>query len=104
VKVTEVGREQLRGVQTRHLKGSVKDRSGIQVGVWLDGEDRTRRTRDTTPAPLLAVPGPTQAGLPPPPESIVTTTDYYDFGTKVDVQVPPDSDTTDFEDFASKSP
>ena len=32
------------------------------------------------------------------------TTDYDDFGTKVDVQVPPDSNTTDFEDFGAKSP
>src|SRR6266536_4674057 len=101
VNVTEVGREQLRGVDTRHLKGSVKDGFGIQVEVWLDDQDRTRRTRDTTPVP---VPASTQAGLPPAPVSFVTTTDYYDFGTKVDVQVPPDSDTTDFEDFGSKSP
>ncbi len=105
VNVAEVGREQLRGVDTRHLKGSVKGPFGIQVvEVWLDSEDRTRRIRTTTPAPVPAVPGPTQAGLPPPPASFVTTTDYYDFGTKVDVQVPPDSDATDFEDFGSKSP
>lgn len=105
VHVTEVGRERIRGVDTRHLKGSLQGPFGIWVvEVWLDGEDRTRRTRYTMAVSLPNVPGPTLAGLPPPPESMVTTTDYYDFGTKVDVQVPPDSDTTDLKDFASKSP
>ena len=73
----------------------------LVVEVWLDSEDRTRRIRTTTPAP---VPGSTQAGLPPAPESFVMTTDYDDFGTKVDVRVPSDSNTTDFEDFGAKSP
>jgi hypothetical protein len=102
VNVTEVGREQLRGAQTRHLKGEVKGAGGIPVvEVWLDGEERTRRIRTTTRVP---VPASTQAGLPPVPVSFVTTTDYYDFGTTVDVQVRRTATPPTSEDFDSKSP
>ena len=52
VNVAEVGREQLRGVDTRHLKGSVKGPFGIQVvEVWLDSEDVRAASEPPRPHP-----------------------------------------------------
>jgi hypothetical protein len=103
----EVGEEDVRGVATTHYEGSVdlekvaeqvpeearesyrtlmelSGQSEIPVEVWIDEEGLTRRIRyeqklaDGTTMDL--------------------TQEYFDFGTEVDVEPPPDSEVLDFTD------
>jgi hypothetical protein len=102
VRVVEIGREQVRGVDTRRYRGSItmpaiageQQSETVTTEIWIDGENRIRRTRDTFTFDWgQALTASTVAGQGRVPVLMVTTTEYYDFGVKVDVQVPPDSDT-----------
>jgi hypothetical protein len=106
----EVGEEDVRGVSTTHYEGTVdleqvaeqvpeearesyrrlmelSGESEVPVEVWIDEEGLARRIRyqqtlaDGTTMDL--------------------TQEYYDFGTEVDVEPPPDSEVLDLSDLMS---
>lgn len=103
--VEEVGEEQLRGAGTTHyrgtldvqealatLKGSAKQVAEATLGragkdelpfdAWIDDEGRLRKYVQELEVPA----GPTTGGQP---VQSTTTLELYDFGTEVDVEVPP---------------
>lgn len=115
--VEKVGEEEIRGVRTTHYRAVVDlareaarqgpeaqrayedlekqlGTSKLPVEVWLDDQQRVRRF-----ATDLTTPVPENPDAPDTPENAQMrtrmTVDYYDFGTAVDVQAPPPSQTMD---------
>lgn len=110
--VDDLGNQDVRGVDTTHYRAEVDlekalSRSGsiidpgafrqfiatlgtrtVEIDVWIDGDNRVRRIR--LPLPLPKVGTATGSG------QITMTMEYFDFGTPVDVAVPPDRDVVDF--------
>lgn len=112
--VEEVGEEEIRGEQTTHYRGTVTidavieqlerddaladpdrfremaEEMGLdEVGydVWIDDDGRARRMAQTVPAPPEAGGG-----------EIEIVLDLYDFGTDVDVEIPPAEATVDMSE------
>ncbi|MGE0305374.1 MAG: hypothetical protein AB7N61_25910 [Acidimicrobiia bacterium] len=103
--VTEVGTDTVRGVETTHYRttidiekvyrdqGAVVDEEQFQqlfeqfdslqlpLDVWVDDEGRVRKQ---------------EMVMPIDGSEMHMVIEYYDFGAKVDVAVPDDSDTVDF--------
>jgi hypothetical protein len=66
----EVGREQVRGVETTHYTGTL--RAGTAEGtmeLWVDADEVVRKRRQRDPG-------------------LTTVREYYDFGVDVDVELP----------------
>lgn len=110
--VTRLGREKVRGVDTRRYRGTIavpKVNSAITIEVWIDREGRVRRIRDRYNFTKLRfdlaelerlgqeVTGSTLANQATGDVWSVGTTEYYDFGVAVAIQLPPDSDVFDFD-------
>lgn len=117
--VEDVGEEQIRGVSTRHYRAAVdldkaaesvpegrredfaafSEDLGIEqlpIDVWVDSDGRARRlSYEINPAegaPFESPSGSSERVM----SSANLTIDLYDFGVKVDVAAPPDSEVTDF--------
>ena len=109
--VDELGHDDVRGVETTRYRaevdlekalsrsGSVTDREAfkrlvesvgtktVEVDVWIDGDNRIRRVRIPYRAPY-------KTGT----AGVTMTLEYFDFGAKVDVAPPPESDVVDYRD------
>ncbi len=106
----ELGKEDVRGVATTHYKGIIDprealdqlsgsqqeqlekqlDESGvgeIPAEAWIDGDGYLRRLTVS-----LAVAG----------HTIASTTELFDFGEDVDIQIPDDDEVTDFSKLTAK--
>jgi hypothetical protein len=101
--VEEVGHEKVRGDDTTHFRFVVDAAKAqpkaaellpeeqlerlrkVPVDLWLDGDDRPRRVRQTLDM------GATTGG------SITTTVETFDFGKDVTVEVPPADQVQDFD-------
>ena len=124
--VTTVGHDTIRGVATTHyrvtmspaavvaadqkrfekLSGALRDamqksidsiaklRTPIVADVWIDGHDMARRFEMHLPALSVATGSTTITA------SVSMRMDLYDFGTPVDVQVPPASEVQDMSGLA----
>ena len=108
--VEKVGTEQIGGVETTHYRFDVdlaassqqQGASGMaqqlrQLGVdtapfdlWLDDENRVRRTEVTMPIPGIAPTG----GEPDDEPSVSMRAEYSDFGAEVSVEAPPQDQVT----------
>jgi hypothetical protein len=101
--VEEVGHEDVRGVDTTHFHATIDatkvraPRSSvptatidamrrIPVDVWLDGKDRVRRYRQAIDLRAAGAPG-----------IITTTTEAFDFGKDVTIELPADADVEDID-------
>lgn len=100
--VEVVGDEDVRGDATTHYRAAVEpegvlaDELGegpVGVDVWLDGDGRVRRLAYTADLPPAAGGGTADVEL-----------EYFDFGTDVDVEPPPDADVTPAEDITEPGP
>lgn len=101
--VEELGHEDVRGVDTVHFHATI-DATKVQapktsvpaatmdalrrmpVDVWLDGQDRVRRFRQSLDLRSAGAPG-----------VITTTTEAFDFGKDVTIELPPDADVEDID-------
>ena len=117
--IEKVGEEDVRGVATTHYKATIDferypelvpadERAAARasmrqlikltgartapVEVWVDDDDLVRRLEQTT---KLTIPG---AG----PMSMVQQLELYDFGTKVDIDVPDPAEVADMTDLAGQ--
>jgi hypothetical protein len=110
--VTRLGRERVRGVDTRRYRGTIavpKVSSAISVEVWIDREGRVRRIRDRYNFTELRFDlaelgrlGQEVTGSTLPNQATgdvwsVGTTEYDDFGVPVAIQLPPEGDVFDFD-------
>ena len=113
--VEEVGTEEVRGAPTTHYRAEVDlDKAApedpqarrafekateslraekIPTEVWIDEEGRVRRYEMTMPVALPEGESPAAQGNP----TMTTTAEYYDFGTPVNVERPPEDQTVPFE-------
>ena len=113
--VEEVGTEEVRGAPTTHYRAEVDlDKSApedpearrafekatealrtekIPTEVWIDEEGRVRRYEMIMPMALPEGESPTGEGDP----TMTMTAEYYDFGTPVNVEPPPEDQTIPFE-------
>ena len=120
--IEEVGQEDVRGVATtRHrfsfdhdaAPGTSVDEAGplddhaLAGEAWIDDDGRLRRVTTSTSdgSPL----GQDDAGGTATEPSVTTTTEFFDFGTAVDVSPPPAEATVDaselaFSQFGGRSP
>lgn len=120
-----VGREDVRGVPTMHVRTHVDFRRASEVSyleqgwsreniervleseprkpglvdVWVDGEGLVRRVRTARTYEL-----PADERFPELPDgwgssTSVTTTEYFDFGVEVDIQAPPESEVIDGDEW-----
>lgn len=116
--VETVGEEKIRGVATTHYRATVDLRrypdlvsepdraaardaidgligrskaSRIPVDVWLDDDGRVRRLAQKL---ALEVPG--------GPSAVEQRFDFYDFGTRVRIEIPAASDVTDLTDLVDE--
>ncbi|QIN81316.1 hypothetical protein GBA63_00770 [Rubrobacter tropicus] len=95
-----------RGAEVREAQEEIIEQIGtskLPVEVWLDDQNRVRRY-----AMDVAVPVPENASAPGMPEGGKMRTsmvaEYYDFGTPVEVQAPPQEQTTDGSKMFSRQP
>jgi hypothetical protein len=109
--LTEVGSASVRGENTTHYRVQVDgarldrtfvsdgfdDRELIDMDVWVDGDDRLRRTRW-----VLEI---TWGGVPDIGGTYreTTTVEVWDYGVPVEVAAPPASDSCDFPAFFGRS-
>lgn len=107
---TEVGKEDVRGVETTHYKGTIDpeeaaanapaeqrgqlerllDESGVSelpAEAWIDGDGYLRRLTMSVPT----------AGA-----DLMMTVDLFDFGAEADIGIPSDDEVTDISDLAAK--
>ena len=113
--VKEVGTEEVRGAPTTHYRAEVElDKSApedpqarrafekatenlragkVPTEVWIDEKGRVRRYEMTIPVALPEGGSPAAGGDP----TMTTTAEYYDFGTPVNVEPPPEDQTIPFE-------
>lgn len=117
--VEEIGTEELRGVETRHLavtislaklvEESPEDiRDDMQalvdlytvetldIEVWLDDDDRVRKYVQTIDYDDLEIPGADLGELAG--QTVTATTEYYEFGVEADIVLPDPSTVVSFED------
>lgn len=119
--VETVGEEEVRGIDTTHYRASIsfdkiveqapadlrdrleptiellKEWAGsdeMPVEVWIDDEGRMVRQRQSFE----------YAAGPAAGTSMKMTMEMYDFGVDVDVDIPPDSQVTDFAELMKRSP
>lgn len=110
--VEVVGRDEVRGVLTTHLRATINlakaleqappeqravleaqmegldaSLSGIPVEVWIDGDDLARRMVLVTEAAVFA-PAAAAEG------SVTVTIEFFDYGEPVEIEIPPEQDTT----------
>jgi hypothetical protein len=112
----QVGEEEVRGVATTHYRGTIDlrrladedpalrktveqliDQTGVTrvpVEVWIDGENFVRRLRQSY-EDAWAASGVTM--------DMTTTTEFYDFGTEVNVEEPPDEDVADLAELLGQT-
>ncbi|CAN5664743.1 hypothetical protein BH24ACT14_BH24ACT14_03950 [soil metagenome] len=121
--VEEIGSDQVRGVATTHYRAVVnigevlaeappRDRDQLRHGlrmlgleqlpmdVWLDAEGLLRRqvtAIDLSQSEFFADPG-----RPAAAQELVTTVEFYDFGTEVDITPPPADQVTKLEDMLNR--
>ena len=85
--VENVGADEVRGVPTTRYAAEVndpRDDEAIQLDVWIDGDNRVRRLEVPLSVPYES--GRIQAML---------TTEFWDFGSEVDVGHPPETEVVD---------
>ena len=114
--VEELGTEEVRGAPTTRYRAEIDlDKAApqepearrtyekmteglraeeIPTEVWIDEEGRVRRYEMTMPVPLPEGTPPTGQDDP----TMTTTAEYYDFGTPIDVEPPPEDQTIPFEE------
>jgi hypothetical protein len=89
----KVGTAKVRGVETTKYRGSLK--GGDPIEVWIDGQERIRRTR------LLITED--KAGEGRATKSAITM-DYYDFGPVPEVKPPDPSEVISAEELVKAGP
>jgi hypothetical protein len=116
---TEVGTEQVRGVDTTHYKGTISvqealdsvpeaERSELEealgtlvpelvlpdipVDVWIDEAGMVRRVTMSVSADSFGLPELVGAG------SVSLTVEFFDIGEPVDVQIPPEEEVTSLDE------
>lgn len=117
--VTEVGREEVRGVDTRHLKMTVDMQQSLasapaevkealakaieQFGtgtfpaeIWIDDDNLPRRVAYTMDLSKVAGAGGPAVG------EVRMIMDFFDYGAEVDTTVPADSETADLFEFLGR--
>jgi hypothetical protein len=117
-KVTELGREEVRGEATTHYRAVVDLERAAQkspaaqartlrqvaetlgtasqpVDVWIDGDGRTRRMTQTIDYSKVKLPNVAKDELP---TSMSILVEFYDFGTEVSVPVPRPSEVSNVKD------
>lgn len=125
VKVDEIGHEDVRGTDTRHVRATIDvDKAAEEapadlrpdlrklasyykkkthdVDVWLDGEGRVRRMRIVSDPADLSLPTSTTAPAANTGPMTVTY-ELYDFGTKADITVPPTDQVADMSDLMQRA-
>jgi hypothetical protein len=124
--VEKVGKDEIRGVSTTHYRAAVNlgknleqydqqarkayeeiikelDGESLPVDVWLDDEGQVRRYEMTMPLILPENPSsPNGAVKKEPGGSITIVQELYDFGTSVNVEAPPTSQTADVTDMMAE--
>ncbi len=121
--VVEVGTEELRGVETRHLEvtidlqklvtespEAIRDDIAklvdlyrvdtVQIELWLDDDNRVRRFVQVIDYDDLDIPGADQDTLAG--RSVSTDTEYYDFGVATDIVLPDADDTISFQELMAQ--
>ena len=117
--IEEIGTEDVRGVETTHYKGTatfdalkeelpdsgdetveqLQEIMGIDefdVEVWIDADGLARRMRFEYGALPMGGTGGTNEG------TWTFLLEYYDFGTEVEVEIPPEDEVTDMLDAIGK--
>ncbi|MBW3594755.1 MAG: hypothetical protein KY391_04180 [Actinobacteria bacterium] len=115
--IEEVGTEDVRGATTTHYRGTgsfdaakeelpddaaetieriqeIMDIDSFDIDIWIDDEGLTRRMSfvyDRIPMGTTVTDG-----------SWTMLMEYYDFGTKLDVEIPPDEEVTDLLEVMSE--
>jgi hypothetical protein len=116
--LVKVGTEQIRGTDTTHYRLDIdldkaiseaptEQRDALQkvanlytvrtlpLDLWLDGEGRVRRYQQSLDTGIIRLPASLQTQGNPFGGHITITYDLYDFGSAVDVQIPPADQVTD---------
>ena len=115
--IQDLGTEEVRGASTRHFHFTVDlnklgsstgtesalksvvdllGRSTFPMDAWIDSDGRARKVQvDFSFQPSG------DAGQTTGPVTMTETIEYYDFGTDVNVTLPPESDVIDFSEFLS---
>jgi hypothetical protein len=126
-KVEVVGKEKVRDEDTTHYKVTIDIRKAAEVApeaarptmrqlasfyvdpighadLWLDGDGRARRVKQTVDPTNLNMPDCLKAAQASNPFKGSTTMTYemYDFGKDVDISVPVANDVADLQDLARK--
>jgi hypothetical protein len=127
-KVTVIGKEKVRGEQTTHYgvdvnlakvvdsmpadaRETMRQLAAFYVDpvqhadVWLDGDGRARRVRQTIDAANMKLPAclsKTSAQSPFQGKTTITT-EMYDFGKEVEVSIPVANDTADFQELMQQA-
>ncbi len=118
--MVEVGKEQVRGEPVTHYRGTIDLNKAaaaappeqqptyqklaqlygqpLPVEVWIDGDSRVRKVTTAVDLAKLSLPSEATAGAPAevkPTGTLTSTTELFDFGTPVNVTVPPADQVTD---------
>jgi hypothetical protein len=116
--VVAVGNEEVRGTPTTHYRATVNlDRAIAEapadvrptltqlaslytvrtfpVDVWIDNDGRVNRYQQTIDPSTIHTPAGVSAGANPFAGPVTMTYDLYDFGSEVDVKIPPADQVTD---------
>ena len=119
--VSRIGKEAIRGARTTWFEatvdvdkaaaaapaeqqaalGRIKEAFGvtrIPTDVWIDGDGRVRRLKQT-----LDYTGAAQVGSGSLPEKVELTLELYDFGTPVSVRLPPPDDVADYAEVVERA-
>jgi hypothetical protein len=99
--VTRAGRDIVRGVPTTRWSVSLPRPIRVPakcpstpgrpvITVWTDAQQRVRRAQTE-----IGSRPPNQGSIPTPARTIVTTTDFYDFGIDAEVPIPPPAQVFD---------
>lgn len=118
--VEEIGTEELRGVETRHLAVTISLEKlveespenirddmrtlvdlytveTIDIEVWLDDDDRVRKYVQTIDYDDIEIPGAPDMGELAG-QTVTATTEYYEFGVAADIVIPDPATVVSFED------
>lgn len=118
--VEEVGTEELRGVETRHLAVTISLEKLVEespeairddmatlvdlytvetldIEVWLDDDDRVRKYVQTIDYDDLVIPGAPDMGELAG-QTVTSTTEYYEFGVDADIALPDPATVVSFQD------
>jgi hypothetical protein len=125
--VTEVGSEEVRGVDTTHYRATIDlqkalDESPeaardalqplvdmytdttVQVEVWIDDDDRVRRYETTQDLSKIELPEGAEVPEGALEGTITIRQELHDFGVEADIEVPSDDEVIDFLDLISQLP